>query len=311
MTDAIAIAQFTGSGFLYKEAAKSAAAQQERVPPLSDAPIVRLEDPFLIAPGWTTQPEKFDNLVGHLLKDKANGERAVYLKEGQAYSDKECSVPTEITEADKVFVAVYDSTLSPPHKTAGQLDKAVEMIKSVQGEKVDVLGYSLGAIAVRKMLDDQLEPVDQVAFLGTGHQGSRFAALANYIVRRDIKFAMKLANIDATHLPAMEWMMPVDPKNPEASPKLSALNANLDRQRSQTTDMISIGSEGFSTITKSWGGVEGGDGLVQNSSLDLAGVPTVKLPGRGNKQHGNLPSDTDAFKELMSYFHWQPQPPVA
>jgi hypothetical protein len=305
VTDGIAIAQFTGSGFLYKEAAKSAAAHQEKTPPLSDAPVVKLTDPFLIAPGWTTKPEKFDGLLAHLLKNKENGTRPVYLKEGQAYTDKDCSEPTEIQESDKVFVAVYDDVLSPPDKTAGQLDQAMEMIKAVQGDKLDVLGYSLGGIAVRKLLDEKLETADQVAFLGVGHQGTRFAALAKYVVQRDIKFALKLANINASHLPAMEWMMPVEANDP--SNKLAELNANLDRQRAQVTEMVNIGSDGFGTITRPWGGVEGGDGLVQKSSLNLEGVPTILVHGRGNKQHGNLPSDTDAFVEMMNYFHWTPQ----
>lgn len=308
MTDAIAVTQFAGSGFLYTEAAKEAAKQQAETPALSDAPVVKLEDPFLICPGWTTRPEKFDNLVAHLLKNPENGERAVYISEGQAFTDKECTKATEVKESDKVFVTVYDNVLSPPEKTAPQIDQAVELIKGVQGPKVDVLGYSLGGAAVRQMLDQELETVDQVAFLGTGHQGSRFATLAKYVIQRDIKFAMNLANVSASHLPAMSWMLPVDPENPGSSPKLEALNANLERQRAQSSDMINIGSDGFGTITKSWGGTEGGDGLVHASSLELPGVPTVIVKGRGTKQHGNLPSDTDAFVAMMDYFKWQSTP---
>lgn len=299
------MAQFTGSGYLYNEAAKVALAEQRQKPPLSDAPLVKLEDPFLIAPGWTTRPEKFDALVQHLLKEPTNGSRAVYLKEGQAFLDKECTLPTEVNSEDKVFVAVYDSVLSPPEKTAPQLDRAVEMIKSVQGEKVDVLGYSLGGLAVRKMLDDRLETVDQVAFLGTAHQGTRFAALANYVVKRDIKFAMNLAGVDAGHLKAMEWMMPLNPERPETNAKLAELNANVDRQLSQATEMVSIGSDGFSTITRPWGGTEDGDGLVQASSTKLEGVPQIVLHGRGNKQHGQLPNDTETFLQLADYFNWR------
>ena len=269
ITDAIAVSQFVGSGVLYKDAADAATEQKSEKPPYSDAPKVKLDDPFLILPGWTTLPEKFDDMIAHLLKTPENGDRVVYLKEGQAYSDKDCTQQTSIDQSDKIFLCVYDDVLSPPDKTAPQIATAVEMIKQNHGEKVDVLGYSMGGVAVRQMLDRDLEKVDQIAFLGVSHKGSRFAALANYVIKRDINFAMKLANVNAAHLPAMQWMLPVDPNNPEASPKLSVLNQNLPHQMENCTEMYNIGSNGFSTVTKSWGKSEGGDGLVHFSSTQL------------------------------------------
>lgn len=305
ITDAIAVSQFMGSGILYKDAADAAAEHQKSRPPLADAPIVRLEDPFLILPGWTTLPEKFDNMVAHLLKNPENGTRAVYLQEGQAYADKDCTKPTEISDTDKVFLCVYDDVLSPPDKTAPQVAKALAAIKKSQGEDVDVLGYSMGGVAVRKMLDEDLQKVDQLAFLGTAHNGSRFAALANYVIHRDINFAMNLAGINAAHLPAMQWMMPVDPKNPDSSPNLSALNSNWAHQLENCNEAVSIGSDGFSTITRGWGKSEGGDGLVHASSTQSENLPGIILKGRGNKQHGNLPSDTDAFNALADFYGWE------
>lgn len=305
ITDAIAVSQFVGSGILYKDAAEAAAEQQKSVPPLSDAPTVKLEDPFLILPGWTTLPEKFDNMVGHLLKNPENGTRAVYIQEGRPYADKDCTQATDITESDKIFICVYDDVLSPPDKTAPQVAKALAAIKAKQGEDVDVLGYSMGGVAVRKMLDQDMQKVDQLAFLGTAHNGSRFAALANYVIHRDINFAMNLAGINAAHLPAMQWMMPVDPKNPEASPNLSALNSNWQHQLENCNEAVSIGSDGFSTITRGWGKSEGGDGLVHASSTQSENLPGIVLHGRGSKQHGNLPSDTDAFNALADFYGWQ------
>lgn len=304
MTDAIAVAQFVGSGLLYKDSAKEAAAEFAKNPPLADAPKVKLEDPFLILPGWTTQPEKFDDLINHLLKNPENGNRAVYLKENKAYSDKECTQPTTIGDQDKVFLAVYDSVLSPPDKTAPQIADAVGMIKEKFGPKVDVLGYSMGGLAVRKMLDSNLETVDQVAFLGSAHHGARFAALANYIIRRDIEFAMNLANINAAHLPAMEWMMPVTPQSQDYSVKLTSLNDTIEQQKANANEMVNIRADGFATITKSWGGTVGGDGLVHHTSASLEGVPEVTLKGRGTKQHGSLPSDTESFLALKEFFGW-------
>lgn len=304
-TDAISVTQFMGSGILYKDAAEQANEQLVDTPPLSDAPIVKLEDPLLIAPGWTTQPEKFDNLINHLLKSPDNGARAVYLKQGGVFTDKECTNPTTVQDSDKIFVAVYDSVLSPPSKTAPQLAESLELVKAVHGEKVDLLGYSMGGVAVRTMLDRTDKTVDQVAFLGVSHHGTRFAALGNYVIKRDIKFAMKLASLHPGHLPAMQWMLPEDPADPDSNPNLSQLNSNIEKQKSQTTEMLNIGADGFATITKPWGGSEGGDGLVEKSSVELDGVPTVMLKGRGTKQHGFLPSDTDAFVELAKFFDWQ------
>ena len=305
VTDAIAVAQFAGSGFLYNSAAKDAASERERIPPLSNAPQVTLEDPFLIAPGWTTKPDKFNDMINHLTQDGQNGGRAVYIREGVAYSDQATTEATEINANDRVFVAVYDDVLSPPDVTGPQLKDTTDMIKQAVSPKVDVLGYSMGGIAVRKMLDNGDQTVDQVAFLGTPHTGTRFAGLADYIIRRDINFAMNMAGVNADHLPTMAWMKMVDPKDPQSNPQLSALNASAERQVSNTNEMISIGSSGLATITKPWGGTEGGDGLVQQSSLHLDGAETVVLPGRGNKQHGALPSDTDAFIEMAKFFDWQ------
>lgn len=304
ITDMIAVPQFAASGWLYKQGAKGAAAEQERVPPLSDAPKVKLEDPLVIVPGWTTQPDKFDHLVAHLLSSGENGSRPVYIKEGAAYTDKKATQKTDIRADDKVFVAIFDHVLSAPDRTAPQLEKIIENTKSVVGDKVDVLGYSMGGIAVRQMLDKHDEKLDQVAFLGSPHRGTRFATLAKYVVQRDIGWAMKMANIGPTHLPAMNWMQPWDGTE-QSNEKLHELNTNFERQAAQTNEILSLGSDGLSTVDGKFGQTEGGDGLVGRSSLGIPGMPTVVLNGRGNKQHGNLVHDTETFTELANFYDWQ------
>lgn len=304
ITDMRGVAQFAASGWLYSQGAKGAKAEQDRVPPLSDAPKVKLEDPLVIVPGWTTQPDKFDHLVSHLLSSGENGSRPVYIKEGAAYTDKAATKETEIKPDDKVFVAIFDHVLSAPDRTAPQLEKIIERTKSVVGDKVDVLGYSMGGIATRQMLDTRDEKLDQVAFLGSPHRGTRFARLAKYVVQRDVGWAMKMANIGPAHLPAMEWMQPWD-GSAESNPNLHKLNTNLERQAAQTTELLSIGSDGLSTVDGRMGQTEGGDGLVGGSSLQVDGLPTVVLNGRGNKQHGNLVHDTETFAALADYYDWQ------
>lgn len=298
VTDGIALAQFVGSGYLYDQAGKAAARLRERIPALSDAPVVKLEDPLLVTLGWTTKPEKFDAFVAHILKAEENGDRAVYLKEGQAYTDKDCTDPTELKASDKLFISVYDDVLSPPDETAPQIAQSLSQIKELHGEKVDILGYSLGGVAVRKMLDEKLQTADQVALLGVASHGTRFAELSRYIIHRDIKFALDLGNLSPAHLPAMEWMVP-------DSPVLKDMNDNVDRQLGQVNEMVSIGSDGLRTIKDGWGRHEGGDGIVPKSSTVVEGIPSTFIYGRGNKQHGQMPSDTDAFVALKEAFGWQ------
>jgi hypothetical protein len=303
--DIIAVTQFAGSGILYKNAGKKAHELNAKHPPLADAPRVKMRDPLVIAPGWTTEPEKFDMLVEHLLSSKQNGDRAVYLKDGKPYSDTKCTKATAIAPSDKVFVAVFDSTLDAPDVSAPQLEAAVKAVQASGSEKVDVLGYSMGGLAVRKMLDNGTVKVDQVAQLGTANRGTRFATLAAYIIRRDIQWAMSLGGINVDHLPAMDWLSTWDPQNPQSNPGLDALNKTLPRQLSNANEFLSIGANGVSTLSKSWGGTSGGDGLVPSTSVALPGIPTKLLPGKGNKQHGNLPHDPDVFAELKSYFGWE------
>lgn len=262
----------------------------------------------MIVPGWGTLPEKFDTLIEHLLSSGQNGERAVYLKEGKPYADGVCSEPTSIVASDKVFVTVFSSPLDAPDASAPQLERAVEAVKAAQPDvKVDVVGYSMGGLSVRKMLDGGATRLDQVALLGTANQGTRFATLAGYIIRRDINWAMSLGGINAAHLPAMDWLSAWKPGRPESNPHLDKLNGNLERQLAGASEFLSLGSDGLATLSKSWGGSSGGDGLVPAKSVSLPGLPTRLLPGEGNKHHGNLPHDRDVFSTLSDYFGWLPE----
>lgn len=304
LTDMLGVPQFVASGWLYQQGAKEAQAEQERVAPLSDASKVKLQDPLVIVPGWTTQPDKFDHLVGHLLASGENGQRAVYLKDGLAYTDKATTQETDIQKDDKVFVAIFDHVLSAPDRTAPQLEKMIESAKKIVGDRVDVLGYSMGGIATRQMLDTRDEKLDQVAFLGSPHRGTRFASLSKYMVLRDIGWAMKMANIGPAHLPAMNWMQPWN-GSPESNPNLHRLNTHVERQRAQTREIASFGTDGLATVHGELGQTEGGDGLVPSSSLIIPGVSTTILNGRGNKQHGNLVHDTETFEALADFYDWQ------
>ena len=305
LKDMVAVVQFAGAGLLYKRAGGQAQKSNALHPPLEGASQVKLHDPLVIVPGWNTEPDKFDILVGHLLSGGQNGERAVYLKDGQAYADQECTQPTTAAPSDKVFIAVFQSNLDAPDVSAPQLEQAISVVKRGVSEKVDVLGYSMGGLSTRKMLDDGSVKVDQVALLGTANKGTRFATLAEYIIQRDIGWAMSLGGINAAHLPAMGWLKSWDAQKPESNPQLDALNQGLERQLSNANEFLSISADGFSTLDKRWGGGSGGDGLVAAKSTRLEEIPSVSLPGKGNKHHGNLPHDKDVFATLTDYFGWQ------
>ena len=303
--DAAAVIQFAGSGLLYKNAGKKAKKLNEQFPPLANSPKVKMYDPLIIVPGWSTEPDKFDDLVAHLLSSGENGERAVYMKDGKPYLDGACTQTTQLGPSDKVFVTVFDSPLDSPDASAPQVEQAVEAMQAAGFKHIDVLGYSMGGLSVRKMLNDNDTKVDQVALLGTASQGTRFAALAEYIIHRDIQWAMSLGGIGAADLPAMSWLKTWNPEKPESNPKLDALNKNLDKQLAGANEFLSIASTGLATLTKSWGGHTGGDGLVPSKSATLPGLPTKYLEGKGNKHHGNLPHDKDVVSTLTEYFHWR------
>ena len=305
LKDIVAVTQFAGSGILYKNAGKKAQKLNEKFPPLADSPKVKLQDPLVIVPGWSSKPEKFDMLVQHLLSSGQNGERAVYVKDGQGYTDQECTQATAVSPSDKVFVAVFDTNLDAPDISAPQLEQVVSAVKAAGSQEVDLLGYSMGGLSVRKMLNDGATKVDQVALLGTASQGTRFATLAEYIIKRDINWAMSLGGISVADLPAMSWLKAWDPERPESNPKLDELNKNLDKQLAGANEFLSIASTGISTLSKSWGGGTGGDGLVPAKSATLPGLATEYLPGKGNKHHGNLPHDKDVFATLTDYYGWE------
>lgn len=311
LKDMIAVAQFAGAGLLYKRSGEKAQKANAEQPPLEGAAKVKLQDPLLIVPGWNTEPNKFDHLLDHLLSSGDNGERALYLKNGQAYSDQACTEPAVPQASDKLFVALFESNLDAPEVSAPQLEQAVALVKNSVSEKVDVLGYSMGGLATRKMLDDGSVCVDQVALLGTANRGTRFATLAEYIIERDIGWAMSLGGINAAHLPAMGWLKGWDAERPESNPQLDALNRGLERQLSRANEFVSIASDGFSTLDSRWGWGSGGDGLVTAQSTRLDGLASITLSGKANKHHGNLPHDKDVFATLTDYFGWQPVSEVA
>lgn len=298
--DMVTLSQIVASGQLYKMAKAEALAFEAQHPPLRDVPFVRLERPYVVVPGWTTRPEKFDALVTRLTEGGRNGGRPFYVQDGRFFADGALTQPLDTVPADaRVFVQVFHDRLQPPSETAPQVGRSLDAVRAATGSsKVDVEGYSLGGLAVRKHLDAGGSGVGKVLLLGTPNGGTRFAQLAQRLIRRDIGWAMKLAGLTIADLPAMEWM------SAGANPQLAALNASWDRQRAATEGVLLLGSEELPTPSRGLVPLRRGDGLVERQSLTLPDADVRMLEGRPTLQHGFLPSDREVYGERARFFGW-------
>ncbi|MGE0488874.1 MAG: esterase/lipase family protein [Vulcanimicrobiota bacterium] len=305
--DMVNVSQILGAGKLYEMGAAEAARLKAERPPLQDVGNVLIDRPYVIVPGWTTRPEKFDALVARLTSDGRNGGHAYYVKDGSIFVDKECSQPAAHVDAQaRVFVVVFDDVLSPPDRTAPQLDRAFRAVRQATGsERLDLLGYSMGGLATRVYLDEYPERVGKVMLLGTGNKGSRLGKLGARLIARDIQWAMGMAGLTPAHLPAMEWMGASD-RDGRDNPHLAALNDHWSHQVAQTESLEIVGGKDLPTASAGWWPMAGGDGMVEASSLEMPGVPVKLLPGKGYKHHGNLPNDSDVYREMVSFFEWRP-----
>lgn len=294
------LSQIVASGQLYKMAKSDALAYEAKHPPLRDVPLVRLERPYVIVPGWTTRSEKFDPLVHRLTEGGRNGGRPYYVQDGRFFADGEATQPLDSVPADaRVFVQVFHDRLQPPSETAPQLARSLDAVRRATGAaRVDVEGYSLGGLATRTYLDQGGQGVGKVLLLGTPNRGTRFAELAGRLIRRDIAWALKLANLTVADLPAMEWMAA------GANPRLEDLNSRWSTQKARTEGMLLLGSEELATPSRGLLPLRKGDGLVERSSLQMPDVDVKLLEGRPTLQHGFLPTDREVYLERARFFNW-------
>lgn len=289
-------------GALYGQGAEEAGQLLEAGDPLQDVANVAMERPLVIAPGWTTKAEKFDHLVAKLTQGGRNGGQAYYVRDGVFFSDQDLTQRVEHLPQDaKVFVAVYESTVDPPDKTGPQLRTDIEAIQQRLGvDRVDGVGYSLGGLAMRAYLDGGGE-LNHFMILGTSNHGTRFSQMTKRLIEKEMDWATELAEVDPSHLPALMWMSPES-----ESPVLEAFNSRWQEQKSRAGRVLIVGSDGLRTPSLGGWPLAGGDGLVEAESLKMPDTEVVVLPGKGFKQHGNLPHDSDVFRTMTDFFGWQP-----
>ena len=225
--DAGVVTRLLGLGQLYRWREAARAKENAKNPPLDDQANVRLEDPVVFVPGWTTTREAFDPLAEKLTEGGRNGGELIFVSEGQFYTDRQCTIKCEsatLQSSDhKVFEMVYSDIRLPPDKSSEELKLNFDAIKHLTGrEKVDVGAYSMGGLATRAYLDKGGDAIDQVLFLGTPHKGAKFADLARHVLRRDIGWAVSFAGLLPADLPALDWLSPVEDGNPQL--KLSLIH---------------------------------------------------------------------------------------
>lgn len=306
--DVLVLTQYLGAGQIYKM--EDAKLQQEfsAKPPLAAEPRVRLERPFMMVPGWTTERVRFAALVDKLTEGGANGGRTYFVKDGQFFADfeatklmAESSVPADA----RVFETLLKDPHAPPTQVADEIERNLAAIQRATGApKVDVDAYSMGGLGTRVYLDRGGSAVGRLMMLGTPNNGTRFAELANYIIRRDIQFAMGMAGITMADLPALQWMT-VDDRKGVLNPKLHDLNSRWPQQRAQVEDCAIVGGRGQLTpASEGWRLFTEGDGLVPVESLSLPGTPAKVVDGE--KHHGFLNNDAEVYREMIGFFGWTP-----
>ncbi|MCA9776546.1 MAG: hypothetical protein KC800_07520 [Candidatus Eremiobacteraeota bacterium] len=271
-------------------------------PPLAPEARVKLEDPIVFVPGWTTTREAFDPLAEKLLEGGGNGGRLIFVSEGKFFTDRAChkELNQQQVQSDdlKVFEMVYSDIRLPPDRSSEELAVNFKAVKELTGrEKVDVGAYSMGGLATRVYLDKGGKDIDQALFLGTPHQGTKFADLARHVLRRDIQWAVNLAGLLPADLPALDWLSPVEDGNPQ----LERLNERWPIQKAGVNEAKFIAGSGTMTSKGGWWPITDGDGLVP---ADKAAPPGETALIIKNPTHGALNNSAPIYREMADFFHW-------
>lgn len=272
-------------------------------PPLAAEAPVQLDDPIVFIPGWTTTREAFDPLAEKLLEGGRNGGQLVFVSQGKFFTDRAChkELNQQQIQSDelKVFEMVYSDIRLPPDQSSEELAVNFKAIKELTGrEKFDVNAFSMGGLATRAYLDKGGKDIDQVLFLGTPHQGTKFADLARHVLRRDVQWAVNLAGLLPGDLPALDWLSPVEDGNPQ----LERLNERWPIQKAAVNETKFIAGSGTMTSKGGWWPITDGDGLVP---ADKAAPPGETALVIKKPTHGALNNSAPIYREMADYFHWK------
>jgi hypothetical protein len=295
-------AKMLAAGQLYRSARSKMAKKNAKNPPLQNEANVKLEDPLVFVPGWTTTREAFDPLAAKLLEGDRNGGVLVFVSEGEFFLDRDCTIKGDRSQlqsgSPKVFEVVFSDVRLPPSLSSGELDTNLKAIqKLTRAEKIDVNAFSMGGLATRVYLDNGGNAIDQAMFLGTPHKGATFAGLANQALKRDIGWALSFAGIIPADGPALEWLTPE-----EDNGQLQGLNQRWPQQKAQVNEVHFAAGTGVTTADGGWWPFTSGDGLVAFEAAAPPGETAVPLPAQ---VHGHLNNSAGAYHEMQNFFGWK------
>lgn len=288
-------------GSLFLRQKDQAQQLEESAPPLTHVPNVALSRPLVICPGWNTEWHKFDFLTHKLMASGQNGPGVVYLNQGRAFQDAECSLPLQqIPKNSKVFVNIWDSRKSPPQVTAPQLRQNLALVHEALGpDKVDVIGYSMGGLATRKYLDDGGADVANFMMLGTPNNGTRFGQMSARVIGRNVEWALKFSGLTPEDAGAMEWLA-------AGAEKLEDLNSRWPQQKGRVEKAEVVGGRLLATPATGWIPFKAGDSMVEAGRLTLPEMESVVLDDTGLLNHITLPHDSQVYREMQRFFDWTP-----
>jgi pimeloyl-ACP methyl ester carboxylesterase len=262
-------------------------------PDLDQQPAARVERPVILVPGWSTETEVFSPLLSKL---EERNPAAVYVKNGQFFSDPGCRESTSPTKETKVYMLVFQDNRATPDRFLAEFQLALSSLP--RSGPIDVLGYSLGGSVARDYLDRGGDKVGKLLMLGTPANGTPLVEASVHILRRDIKWASSLAGLKGTDLDALEALAP-------SSAYFRKLNSGLEEQLSRTeaTELAGVGN--MWTLSSRGLPRLHGDGLVPLDSLKLPGVPMNRLDGEPAALHEHQPYSVGAYQTMTRFFGWE------
>ncbi|MHB2016870.1 MAG: esterase/lipase family protein [Candidatus Xenobia bacterium] len=292
-------ARFVRYGAVYKAEEALTEAREKKHQPLSGLPGTTISTPFVLVPGWTTQPEAFGPLVQYLTKDGANGGQAYFVKQGAIYtmdSSGNLKPAPSVPSNAKVFEMIFSNVHASPNHQVVEMRQNFRAIQKATGAaQVDAEAYSMGGLDARVYVDEGGKAIRRLLLLGTPNNGTGFGPLAETVINEDVQWAEKFGGIEPGDAESLQWLSP-----PDQSKQLADLNSRWDKQRS-ALPILTVGANLLPT-PKPGGGFVGGDGLVPASSLQMPNSECIVVDDA--MLHGRLNDDATVQHLRAIWFDW-------
>ena len=250
--------------------------------------------------------DRFLTLTEKLTEGGANGGKAVYIRDGKFYHDRDCkeALPEAEVSADtKVFVTVFEELGESPETSSPQLAKNIQALERVTGaERPDLFAYSQGGLATRKYLDDSGDEVGEFMMLGTPNLGAGLADVSRFLYDAQdrgyaVDFLMREKHLDEDDEKAMRFMA-------SSGEKLRDLNSRWDKQMSQTEGFLVVGADDDKTLHWGWPPRKLGDSMVEKEKLAPAGVEVKILEEGPWTNHRDLPYSAQVYEHMLEHYDW-------